>query len=93
MTQAAVDLDKAKLDPASLFRAPEDVLGAHGLSPEDKRAILVRWEADAEALIRATEEGRPPSDSRRPPAELLRAVHEALEALEQGAGKQGCCCG
>jgi hypothetical protein len=79
-----VDLDKAKLDPASVFRAPEDVLVAPGLSPEDKKAILVRWEADAEALLRATEEGMPLSDNRRSPAELLRAVHEAIEALEAG---------
>lgn len=74
------DLDKAKLDPASVFAAPADVLKAGGLSVEDKHAILVRWEADAEALIRATEEGMPPSDGRGP-GELLRAVHAALEAL------------
>lgn len=77
----ALDLDKAKLDPASVFRAPEDVLGAPGLSSEDKKSILVRWEADAEALLRATEEGMPPSDNRRSPAELLRALHEAMQAL------------
>jgi hypothetical protein len=87
----AVDLDKAKLDPAVTFRTPQDVLGAPGLSPEDKKAILVRWEADAEALIRATEEGMPPSENRTPPAELLRAVHQALDALERDAGKRGCC--
>jgi hypothetical protein len=87
----AIDLDKAKLDPASVFRTPADVLSAPGLSPEDKKAILVRWEADAEALIRATEEGMPPSENRSPPAELLRAVHEGLESLERGAGKRGCC--
>jgi hypothetical protein len=81
MPQVTVDLDKAKLDPASVFRAPEDVLRAPGLSAEDKKAILVRWEADAEALIRATEEGMPPSENRSP-AELLRAVHLALESLE-----------
>lgn len=74
------DLDKAKLDPASVFDAPADVLKARGLSVEDKQAILVRWEADAEALMRATEEGMPPSDGRGP-GELLRAVHAALEAL------------
>jgi hypothetical protein len=73
------DFDKAKLDPASVFDAPVDVLKARGLSVEDKQAILVRWEADAEALMRATEEGMPPSDGRGP--ELLRAVHAALEAL------------
>jgi hypothetical protein len=85
MTISAVDLDKAKLDPASVFRAPEDVLGASGLSFEDKKAILVRWEADAEALLRATEEGMPPSDNRKSPAELLRAVHEAMHSLETAA--------
>jgi hypothetical protein len=85
MALSAVDLDKAKLDPGSVFRTPQDVLGAPGLSLEDKKAILVRWEADIEALLRATEEGMPPSDSRRSPAELLRAVHEALQSLESGA--------
>jgi hypothetical protein len=93
MTPAAIDLDKAKLDPASVFRAPEDVLGAPGLSPEDKRSILVRWEADVEALLRATEEGMPPSDNRRSPAELLRAVHEAMETLESGNPSTYRCCG
>lgn len=84
MTLAAMDLDKAKLDPASVFHAPEDVLGAP-LSPEEKRSILVRWGADVEALLRATEEGMPASDNRSP-AELLRTVHEAMQALERGPG-------
>ena len=79
-----IDLDQAKLDPASVFRAPKDVLAAPGLSQEDKKAILIRWEADADALLRATEEGMPPADNRNP-GELLRAVHQALEALQSGA--------
>jgi hypothetical protein len=79
-----IDLDKAKLDPASVFHAPKDVLAASGLSLEDKKAILIRWEADADALLRATEEGMPPADNRNP-GEMLRAVHEALEALQSGA--------
>ena len=81
--RSALDLDKAKLDPASVFRAPEDVLGVPGLSPDEKKAILVRWGTDVEALLRATEEGMPPSENRSP-AELLRAVHEAMESLERG---------
>ncbi len=87
-TLAAIDLDQAKLDPASVFGAPSEVLRAAGLTPEDKRAILVRWEADAEALLRATEEGMSES---RSPAELLRAVHEALERLDTigRAGRRG----
>jgi hypothetical protein len=79
-----IDLDQAKLDPASVFGAPKDVLVAPGLSLEDKKAILIRWEADADALLRATEEGMPPANNRNS-GEMLRAVHEALERLEAGA--------
>jgi hypothetical protein len=82
MTIAVMDL-KAKLDPQSVFTAPHEVLGAPGLSPEDKKAILVRWEADVEALLRATEEGMPPSENRCGAAELLRAVHEAIQSLDR----------
>ena len=80
MTGDVIDLNKAKLDPASVFHTPKDVLRAAGLSVEDKKAILIRWEEDAEALLRATEEGMPPEDNRNS-AELLRAVHLALESL------------
>jgi hypothetical protein len=80
MTGDSIDLNKAKLDPASVFHTPKDVLRAPGLSIEDKKAILIRWEEDAEALLRATEEGMPPEDNRNP-AELLRAAHLALESL------------
>jgi hypothetical protein len=80
MKIGSIDLDQAKLDPASVFHGPKDVLAAPGLSSEDKKAILIRWEADAEALLRATEEGMPPEDNRNP-AEVLRAVHLALESL------------
>ena len=69
-TTTAVDLDKAKLDPASVFRAPKDVLQSQGLSPEDKKSILLRWQEDAEALMRATGEGMPP-EGQWSSAELL----------------------
>ena len=81
MARRTIDLDQAKLDPGSVFRAPDEVLSAEELSAEDKRAILVRWEADTEALLRATEEGMPPSD-KRSPAELLRVLHEAMRQLK-----------
>ena len=84
-----MDLEQAKLDPASVFHAPKDVLGTPGLSTEDKKSILVRWEADVEALLRATEEGMPPAENRSP-AELLRAVQEAIQSLERGSGGHRC---
>ena len=82
MNVAVIDLDKAKLDPQSVFDTPDDVLSAPGLSSDDKRAILVRWQADVDALLRATGDGMPPSDNRRSPGELLRAVRQALDSLE-----------
>jgi hypothetical protein len=85
VSTGTMDLDQAKLDPASVFHAPKDVLETRGLSLADKRAILIRWEADVEALIRATEEGMPPADNRRSPAEMLRAVQEAIETI----GREG----
>jgi hypothetical protein len=79
----AIDLDKAKLDPASVFDTPRDVLAAPGVSTADKQAILARWESDAEALMRATEEGMPPAENRAP-GELLRAVQAAMQKLAAG---------
>lgn len=83
-TLSAADIEQAKLDPASVFHTPEDVLQA-SLAPEDKKSILLRWEEDAEALIRATDEGMEPSDNRRSPGELLAAIQAALETLEDRA--------
>jgi hypothetical protein len=80
-TDTAIDLDKAKLDPASVFSSPAEVLSAPGLSLEDKKAILARWETDTEALLRATGEGMPPAENRAP-AEVLRSVQEAMLRLE-----------
>jgi hypothetical protein len=79
-TIGTIDLDKAKLDPGAVFRAPRDVLAASDISPEDQEAILLQWQEDAEALLRATEEGMAPGEDRGP-GELLRAVQEAIEAL------------
>ena len=75
-----IDLDQAKLDPASVFSTPHEVIAAKGLTQEDKKSILGRWEEDADALLRATDEGMPVEH--RSPGELLRAVHEALQLLD-----------
>jgi hypothetical protein len=84
-TATAIDLDKALLDPASVFHTPHEVLLAQGLSPEDKKAILLRWKEDAEDLMRATGEGMP-TEGQRSPAELLRTVDLAIEALTRETG-------
>lgn len=80
-TIASVDLDQALLDPASVFSAPNDVLTAP-ITANARQAILQRWEEDAEALLRATEEGMSP-EGNRGAAEILVAVHAALRALDE----------
>ena len=77
----AIDLDQARLDPASVFSTPHEVIAAKGLTEEDKKSILSRWEEDADALLRATDEGMPVEH--RSPGELLRAVHEAMQLLDR----------
>jgi hypothetical protein len=76
----AIDLDQARLDPASVFSQPQDVIAARGLTEEEKKSILSRWEEDADALLRASDEGMPVEH--RSPGELLRAVHEAMQLLD-----------
>ena len=45
-----IDLDKALLDPASVFKTPEEVLNSQELSREQKIEILRRWEYEAREL-------------------------------------------
>lgn len=85
MTIAIIDLDRAKLDPGSVFRVPGDVVSTDALSRDDKKAILLRWEADVEALLRANEEGMPATGNRSP-AELLSAVRQASASLDEKQG-------
>jgi hypothetical protein len=80
-TLSTAEIEQAKLDPTAVFRRPEDVLTAM-LSPEDKKTILLRWQEDADELMQATGEGMSPADERGSPAEQLRAVQKALEALK-----------
>ncbi|MCL4244902.1 MAG: hypothetical protein KJ002_07215 [Candidatus Dadabacteria bacterium] len=71
-----MDLEKALLDPSSVFAAPEDVLSAEGLTREQKIEILKRWEYDARELEVATEENMPGSNS-----SCLQGVMKALGEL------------
>jgi hypothetical protein len=83
-----IDLDQARLDPGSVFDHPHDVLAVESLSKADKKSILSRWEQDADALLRASDEGMQ-AEGRRSPAELLRAIQHAIQELDDA---KGCCC-
>lgn len=76
---AGFDFDKALLDPASVFGAPEDVLSQAGLSDAQKIDILRRWEYDANEVAVAEEEGMQGSKPL-----LVRRVALALDTLTGG---------
>lgn len=76
-----LDYEKALLDPASVFAAPEEVLERTDLSTEQKVEILRRWEYDASEVAVAEEEGMVGG---RPL--MLHRVLLALEQLPGGIG-------
>ena len=75
----AMDIEKALLDPGSVFASPEALLAQDGLSDQQKIEILRRWSYDASEAGVATEEGMPGGNS-----DLLQRI---LAALNQLAGK------
>jgi len=75
-----IDIEKALLDPSSVFEAPEDILTNQALASDQKIEILRRWEYDAAEVSVAVEEGMPGDD-----ASLLRRIILALDELTGGA--------
>ena len=71
-----VDVDKALVDPALVFKTPEEVLADNELSREQKIKILRRWEYDVRELQVAEEEGM-----EGPQPVTLDVVLRALRAL------------
>lgn len=74
-----IDLEKALLDPASVFDTPEEVLKHDDLSKAQKIDILRRWEYDASEIAVAEEEGMQGETPL-----MLRRVILALEELTGG---------
>jgi hypothetical protein len=71
-----VDVEKALLDPALVFKTPEEVLADNELSREQRIKILRRWEYDVRELQVAEEEGM-----EGPQPLTLDVVLRALRAL------------
>ncbi len=68
------------LDPALVFRGPEDVLKRDELTREQKIEILRRWKFDALQLQVAEEENM----GSEQPSDILDRVLQALHALNGG---------
>jgi CRISPR/Cas system-associated endonuclease Cas1 len=75
ITQA--DIERALTSPPQVFDSPQEVLIVENLSHSQKIDILKRWEADARALQRATDENLVGGE--RPP---LDEINEALSILD-----------
>jgi hypothetical protein len=69
-------IDKAMLEPASVFTSPEEVLEHDELTKQQKIDILWRWQYDAAEQSVALEEGMPGNDS-----DLLRRIMLVLGTL------------
>jgi hypothetical protein len=72
-----MDLEKAKLNPAAVFKTPQEIVSSQELSRERKLEILRRWEQDAMSMEVAEEEGMP-----GPQLKLLQPIRDALHALD-----------
>jgi hypothetical protein len=77
--QSEIDLDKARLDPGSVFSSPEELMDHPGLKREQKIEILRRWAYDASELAVAEEEGMAGGET-----SLLARVLGVLNTLTGG---------
>jgi hypothetical protein len=71
-----IDIEKALVNPALVFKTPEEVVANRELSRDQKIKILHRWEYDARELQVAEEEGM-----EGPQPVSLDAVLRALSSL------------
>ena len=72
------DIEKALLNPAMVFKTPEEVVDSGDLSREQKIEILRRWEYDLRELQVADEESM---TAPKPEAGTLDIVLKALHAV------------
>jgi CBS domain-containing protein len=83
---SAARVRAALLDPAAVFRSPEEVERDATLSQEDKLAILKSWEEDARELAVAEEENMGGGEPSR--LEEVVAARVRLTGAEQSTGAQ-----
>jgi hypothetical protein len=75
-----MDFEKAKLNPATVFKSPQEVVSSQELSREQKIEVLRQWEQDARLMEVAEEENMP-----GPQPKMLQPIRDALHALNYWA--------
>lgn len=71
------DVERAMISPVMVFDSPLEVVTSVDLTRQEKIELLKRWELDARALQRASDENM--TGGEQPP---LDAVNEALAKLD-----------
>jgi hypothetical protein len=86
-----IDVEKALLDPGSVFKTPQELLANNELSREQKIEILRRWEYDIRQLQVAEEESMegPQPVSLEAVLRALRAIGAAADPERSAPTKQG----
>ena len=78
----AKDYDKALLTPESVFASPMEVVNTSSLTPEQKMAVLKRWEAEATHLEMAENESMAASPEQEKDSRL-REIGKAMLELSR----------
>lgn len=76
-TEHRKKLERALVDPASIYRDPDMVVGDNTLTISEKKKVLARWEFDMAELAVATEEGMPHDNE-----DLTRRILLAIRRLD-----------
>jgi hypothetical protein len=86
-----MNIEKALLDPTSVFGRPAEVFDNPGLSREEKIRILRRWEYDARELEVAEEEnmGGGPPDQLDQVLDALHRLEATIDSEHSPPTKQG----
>ncbi len=79
--------EEAKVSPTTVFEHPKDVIKTSNLTKGEKAEVLTQWEADAQALQRATDEGM--SGGERPRLDEVKKAQSQLDAGKSGRHRAG----
>ena len=78
-----MDIEKARLEPESVFARPLDIVTVVGLTRGQKIAALGRWNLTLQDRLRATNEGMaPPAGQTAAEAATIEEIAKALALLE-----------
>jgi hypothetical protein len=77
----AKQYDEALLNPAAVFKLPQDILHSDAMTAEQKLTLLKRWETDAIQLSIATEENMGGGEPSR-----IEEVRQAIDVLVRVEG-------